>query len=389
MNAHDFKPFGTFGIVKSREVLGSRPVLRGWEECVAKAQARSIYSHPDWVLSSCDNKESLIYLRPHRGEQDGALECLAVLRPNPVHLGRRAFLAWLLSLNGFKLVGDQLLGETDRASTGVFLSDLLVWLNSGATEAECIFFEDIEIDSPLWNCLEEVREQGSAILFQPSPPQVHWWIQFSDPPTAYWNRFSGKTWSDVRSKARKLRHSVVCFTRSDQVPEFLAKAHEVSKQSWQAKRLGLRIQNSPEERQFFEFLAAHGVMRCYILEQDGKPLAFEFGYQWNGCFVFEETGYDLAYAQYSPGMVLIFRVLEDLTSRDTPSLCDFGSGDAPYKQFWGTRQTSSGPVLLVRRGKRTLTVLGLQKLGRSLGRSALAALKKVRLASYARRIYRK
>src|SRR5207249_4733299 len=112
----------------------------------------------------------------------------------------------------------------------------------------------------------------------------------------------------------------------EQVDEFLDQAHRVSRQSWQAKRLGVRIRNTPEERAYYEFLASQGALRSYVLEHRGRPVAFEFGIQWNGRFVFEETGYDAAFAGHSPGTVLLFRILEDLIARDTPELLDFGYG---------------------------------------------------------------
>src|SRR5207253_9536540 len=98
---------------------------------------------------------------------------------------------------------------------------------------------------------------------------------------------------------------------------FLEKAHEISKHSWQTKRLGIRINSTLEQRNFLEFLASQGALRSYVLEQNGRPLAFELGVQWQGCFVLEETGYDSSYSSYSPGTVLLFRILQDLIARDT------------------------------------------------------------------------
>jgi hypothetical protein len=369
--------------------MNGSAILESWRERVATAGAGSIYLHPDFLLFPPRKRESLLYVRPGGNQDDGAFASLAAFSAKSIHIGRKEVLPSLLSLRGMLLWGNQFLGPSDQASTRAFVGDLLRWLNSRETRVECVYFEDLEVGSPLQTALDEAGAKGRARVWYPSPAQPHWWVEFPQPATDYWKRFSGKSWYDVRSKARKLKHSVAMFTRADQVPAFLAQAHEVSKQSWQARRLGLRMKNTPEERWFYDFLAAQGALRCYILEQDGKPLAFECGIQWSGCFTFEETGYDRAYAQQSPGMVLMFRVLEDLVARDAPALCDFGYGDAPYKQLFGTRQTFSGPVMLVRRGLRPSAVLGLQKLGRSLIRGSRAALNKVRLLSSLRRRYRK
>src|SRR5262249_58516112 len=78
-------------------------------------------------------------------------------------------------------------------------------------------------------------------------------------------------------------------------------------------------------------------------------------------FTFIETGYDPEYAPYSPGIVLFLRLLEDLTAHDPPQICDFGLGHSDYKQFFGTRQTESGPVLLVRRWSRAAMSLKVEQ----------------------------
>src|SRR5262249_13634379 len=154
----------------------------------------------------------------------------------------------------------------------------------------------------------------------------HWWIDFPDDPATYWQRFHGKTWRDIRSKARKLKYELRCFHRPEDVLEFLAKANHISTRSWQCKSLGCRIHNSSEERNFLEFVASRSALRSYILEQDGRLLAFQMATQWKGVFTFIETGYDPEYAPYSPGIVLFLRLLEDLTAHDPPKICDFGLG---------------------------------------------------------------
>jgi Acetyltransferase (GNAT) domain len=376
-------------ISEPRQALDGSAFLQSWRQRVAKAGAGSIYLHPDFLLFSPRKRESLIYVRPGADHDAGAFASLAAFCPKSIHIGRKDILPGLLSLRGMMLWANQFLGSSDRASARAFVDDLVRWLNARQTGVECIYIEDLEVDSPLRTALDEVGAEGRASVWCPSQPEPHWWVEFPQPAKDYWKRFSGKSWSDVRSKARKLKHRVATFTRAEQVPEFLAKAHEVSKQSWQARRLGLRMTNTPEQKWFYDFLAAQGALRSYILEQDGKPLAFECGIQWGGCFTFEETGYDRAYAQQSPGMVLMLRVLEDLVARDAPALCDFGYGDAPYKRLFGTRQTASGPVMLVRRGLRPAAVLGLQKLGRGLIRGSRAALNRIRLLTRLRSRYRK
>src|SRR5262249_52303843 len=184
-------------------------------------------------------------------------------------------------------------------------------------------------------------------------------------------------------------HSLICYREKEEVPLFLDKAHQVSLRTWQSKRLGLRIENSPEVRKFWEGVASLGAMRSYVLEQDGRPLAFMLGIQWKGRFVSEEIGYDQDYAAFAPGKVLHFRLLDDLIARDTPALLDFGSGDNEYKRVFGNQQTMSGPALLVRRAWRPMAVAWLSRVRHRVGQRLRGGLLRVGLLSTVRKLLRR
>jgi CelD/BcsL family acetyltransferase involved in cellulose biosynthesis len=169
----------------------------------------------------------------------------------------------------------------------------------------------------------------------------------------------------------------------------LDKAHHISIYTWQSRRLGLRIKNSNGERDFLRRIAAAGAMRCYVLEQADKPLAFALGTQWKGRFHYRELGFDSAFAEYSPGTVLLHRLLEDLTEHDSPRLFDFGGGDADYKRQFAHRQTWSGPVLLVRRGLRPMTAIRLNQARRAMSRWVRDSARSLGVLRALRRIYRR
>jgi CelD/BcsL family acetyltransferase involved in cellulose biosynthesis len=237
--------------------------------------------------------------------------------------------------------------------------------------------------------VEKVDGKQGVAVFYPSPPQPHWWIEFPDRPDQYWKQLSGETRRNLRKNTNRLKHAVRSFTAVADVPELLEKAHRISRQSWQAKRLGLRVRNDSQEVRLWESIASLGALRSYVLEQDGQPLAFQLALQWKGCLVLEETGYDAAYRNCSPGSVLTFRILEDLIARDTPRLIDFGFGDAPYKGSLCNRQTLSGPVYLVRRSWRPMTVMWLGQIRSTLSQRLRAVFKALRVLSVVRRVYRR
>jgi hypothetical protein len=375
----------------TEDAMQEKGILQDWLRWVTQGPASTVYLHPALVLAAArESAAPLVYVR-RTGTQAWTEQpaCLAALAPKTRHVHVVPGLPLRLSLHGRCLIGNQLLGDEGEISADVFARDLAQWLCSAGSDCDFVFFEDIEDQSPLWQALAKEAARGEAVVLYPDKPQPHWWIRFPEKPEEYWKQFSAKTRYNLRREAQKLDHSVTCFAEKESVPVFLEKAHEVSKRSWQTKRLGVRIRNTLEERSFFEFLASQGALRSYVLEQNGRPLAFEVGVQWRGCFVLEEAGYDSSYSSHSPGTVLLFRILQDLIARDTPRLVDFGFGDGEYKRIFGNWQTASGPVLLMRGSFRPLLAMWIDRLGRKASRAFRAASKRLRILPALRRVYRR
>jgi CelD/BcsL family acetyltransferase involved in cellulose biosynthesis len=366
--------------------------LQSWRECLEHTPGGSIYVDPDLVLGLPlpEGGTPAVYARwrPGAGGAD-RLACLAALVRKTVRLQPIPGLPWRVALRSQRLVGNQLLGEEQEASAPAFVGELVRWLAEGGPDTACVLFEDLEFDAPLWKALANAGRDRRVLVFYPDAPQPHHWIDFPDRPADYWEQFSPKTRANLRRRARKGRPVLTRVCRPDAVAAFLKQAQEISRRSWQAKRLGVRIHNSPEERQFFESLAARGALRSYLLEQEGRPAAFLVGLQWQGDFLFEETGYDLELAGVSPGTVLFVRLLEDLVAHDPPRRFDFGSGDGDHKRLFANRQTLSGPVLLVGRRWPAVPVLWVVQARRRLVQGARAALKWLRIRRRLRQRYRR
>jgi len=172
------------------------------------------------------------------------------------------------------------------------------------------------------------------------------------------------------------------------VAEFLDKAGHVSERSWQGRRIGIRVSDTPEERRYHELLAEHGALRSYVLDTPNGPVAFLRGIQTGDSYVHDEIGFDSDFAKISPGTILLYHALEDLTAHDCPRRLDFGLGDAEYKQHFGNHQTMSGPVVAVARRMRPRATLLVEQLRRSADGRARALLRRTGLYERMRRLYR-
>jgi CelD/BcsL family acetyltransferase involved in cellulose biosynthesis len=99
---------------------------------------------------------------------------------------------------------------------------------------------------------------------------------------------------------------------------------------------------APDSRQFIRALLANldSAVRFGVLELDGQPLAWHLAFEVNGKFLLYQHTFDVDKADYTPGELLLWNLLDYAKDR-VPREFDFGSGDESYKQRFAnhTRET--------------------------------------------------
>ncbi len=362
--------------------------IQAWESRLRGGAAGAVYLHPRLVLADLDQyRASQILTIPVTDSPDGELRGLAVLSPKVVQIRTLPLPFGVMSAKGYRLVGNQVVGPPD---------EVVVPLVRGAArllsdkKAEYLLFEDIECDSDLWKAIHLVagEPRHRIRLFYRHPAQLHHWIRFPERPADYWKKFKSKTRGNLRRMADKFEHRILNYTSPYDVAGFLDSAEAVSRKSWQAARLGVRIHNTHEARKYWGQVAELGGFRSYILEHAGVPAAFVQGTCWNGCFTYEEVAYDQTHFQYSPGTILLYRILEDLIANEQPRLFDFGAGDAEYKRLFSTHQTRSGQILLARRPFPSF-YLHMERLSALCVDTLQSMVRSVGILSYLRRCWRR
>ena len=370
----------------SLEAVGgslARETRAAWLRLFEERPDSRIEVHPDLVAAVTPaGGTAMLY-----SDGGAELRALAALVPKRVRVVRGASYAdRLLSLSGYRLVADAVLGADDPAGLGRFFDEAVDLLDGG--RADCLYFDDLEVGSAMWSALEALERDGRVLLYHPSGTQPHWWIRFPETPADYWNQFSGKARYKLRRKLKNFEHTVFKATRPDDVPELLRKARHVSERSWQGRRIGLRITESPTELRYHQLLAEHGALRSYVLDGPDGPIAFLRGFRSGDTYVHDEIGFDSEKAKLSPGTILLYHALEDLTADGCPRRLDFGLGDAEYKQHFGNHKTESGPVVAVARRLRPRAALLVERLRRTADARARELLRRTGLYERMRRIYR-
>jgi CelD/BcsL family acetyltransferase involved in cellulose biosynthesis len=314
--------------------------------------------------------------------QNNAVVALGILIPKMMSLRSAGGFLRNVVLRGYRLAGNRLLGRADAELSRRILAESVRFVRQ--QHGKFLLIEDLEDSDPIAVAANSVAAEGIK-LFCPKGVQERWKIEFPQTPGDYWGKFSAKTRNTFRRKQKKIGSSrLVRISRPDQVAEFLEAAHAISKQTWQSEKLGLRIQNSDTELRYFTELASREWLRSYLLYVDDQPVAFLIGTQHNGCFMYEEVGYDRTFADRSPGQVLLLNVLEDLVRDNPPRVFDFGGGDADYKQLFATTCSRSGNFWLMPCTLSSRLLLGYLSGCRAIERGLRTLVKRLGATTYLR-----
>ncbi|HVX15436.1 MAG TPA: GNAT family N-acetyltransferase [Pirellulales bacterium] len=155
-------------------------------------------------------------------------------------------------------------------------------------------------------------------------------------------RFNPKSRSTLRRKVRRFAEEFKhvdarLFTGEEVVTDFLRDAEIVARQTYQWTQGLPVIKRSPDSEATLRHLARRGLWRAYILYADGEPCAYCQGSVYRRIYDYDVLGFNSRYSSLSPGMSLLYFILEDLFSAGLVDELDFGAGPAEYKRRFATR----------------------------------------------------
>ena len=157
----------------------------------------------------------------------------------------------------------------------------------------------------------------------------------------YLHRFSSNTRNRLK---RQLRHliqraggpiDVLSYTSPHEISEFRQHAIAVSRVSYQSK-IGWGFPESEEYKIHLISEATKGRLRGYILMAAGKPISYGMCRTEADIITYLIIGYDPEYRQFSPGTILLLRIVEALFAEHRFRLFDLGGHAADYKAFHAT-----------------------------------------------------
>lgn len=116
--------------------------------------------------------------------------------------------------------------------------------------------------------------------------------------------------------------------------------------------------STPERRFFLEELARRfagsGVVTLSMLTVRDRPVAWNFGFQFQGSWFWYQPTFDSSYEENSPGHCLLARIVTDACDTDAVNVVDLGLGAEGYKERFANSSRQTLYVTVTTSGSRLL-----------------------------------
>jgi CelD/BcsL family acetyltransferase involved in cellulose biosynthesis len=140
---------------------------------------------------------------------------------------------------------------------------------------------------------------------------------------------------------------------NDVVAPLLRRGFQIEDRSWKGKA-GTSVLRTPGMFEFYveqaRLLAQSGYLRVAFLNFRGRPIAFEYCLSAKGTFHSFKTGYDEAFARYSPGQLLTQLLLNRLFEDSDHDQVDFMGPMSNDMANWRPRRYPLGRLAIAQPG---------------------------------------
>jgi len=340
-----------------------RDVLSFWRECVKERDRINVLTRsPEWYAMMAEGREgAFVTLFPDdEGAPCGVMPLIPVKAP------------WGGEM--LKVVGGELIAGRncrERVIPGLIASGL-----SRRPGWDVVYFDHLSGTQ-----LQEIKAGAGAggysvmTLYESLP---HYRLVLPEAREGLAGLSTSRTRQKIRAAERTLMKELgglelLDISSYDELVKYKQPLELMMNSTWQAEKLGhgFCVENMKQ-------VAERGWMRCFVLKGVKKIIAFAACYQGMGTLVYEIVGYDQDYREYSPGKILLHRLLRRLYDENKPDYVDFGEGEAMYKSGMANDEISTNNAYVYFRRMRMGGACRLYFLKNTLSRICREVFKKWR-----------
>jgi Acetyltransferase (GNAT) domain len=232
-------------------------------------------------------------------------------------------------------------GNPSKENCDLIVSSVLQSLSD--READVAYMNFLREDSEL--CRLAKKEPGVLSRDYLHVTQQHYAAALPASVDEFYRGLSPKVRKNQKRQAKKLvdhfsgNITVRCFRKVAEIENLVADVGRIASRSYQ-RGLGVGFFDCPHTREQLRLKAEKGWLHGYVLYLAERPCAFWIGDVNGNTFGSDYVGYDPEFANHSPGMYLVMRVIEGFCDghREGVTGVDFGPGHAQYKQVLSNQE---------------------------------------------------
>lgn len=269
-------------------------------------------------------------------------------------VGRLPACAW--SLAGDLLVDEQAAWDPvlDTLAKGV---SRLAW--------PLLWFDGVPVETPRWRALRQATQRAGWPTMAVDQPRVAE-VALAADWDAYLAGRSRNHRRNIRRASRRFserggRLLVYDDPSPDRVDALITRGFEVERRSWK-HRSGSTVIDTPGMLDFYcrqaRYLAGRGQLMLAVLEHEGRAISFHYGYRAKASYLLMKIAYDTAFADWSPGRLLMAEMIRWLHENQTEiQRIDFLGPVSSATMPWKTGTYGLGRLVVAPGGRFGETLL--------------------------------
>ena len=244
-----------------------------------------------------------------------------------------------------------------------------------------IVLEHVDADAPaLQACLAPLRARGCRLLTRTM--NLSPYVSLDGDVSDFERGLRAKRRSNLRRVRRRLESrgalSLEVADGGERLDELLAEGFRVEAAAWKEGG-GTAISSRRETRRFYtaaaRWAAEKGMLRLAYLRLDGRPVAFDYCLEGDGCHYLLKTGYDPAYRSDAPGMLMRYEMIRRAFELGLRSY-EFLGANQEWKLEWTDRCHERSRIRVYAPTARGLVAWRARSSGGPLARAALRRLRR-------------
>jgi hypothetical protein len=188
----------------------------------------------------------------------------------------------------------------------------------------------------------------------------HFFLPTTSTFKEYLSAFNSKTRATLLRKERAVANTCTrdyfrVFRDGEGMREFYAEALSVSRNSYQHRLLNQGLPQSDEFLREIVQKADEGRMLGFLLYVKDKPAAYTLGPLNHGVLLYDHTGFNPEYSQFSPGTVLQLKTIETAFNQKEVKIYDLCTGEGKHKELFTEHFIYCGNVYYLPQNLRNLS----------------------------------